>query len=124
MMMPSSRPTPTMRRCGRVGCMSRRSAIGLGVGAAAVASAASAEYASAQAQPAARAKPVLVFDVNDTLLDIDVLNTIFDRIFGVAGRMREWVAHLVLYSQSISLAGRDAPFGVLGVGVLRMLGAI
>ena len=69
-------------------------------------------------------KPVLVFDVNETLLDIDVLNPIFDRIFGVPGRMREWFAQLILYSQSISLAGRYAPFGVLGVGVLRMLATI
>ena len=81
-------------------CMSRRSAIGLGVGAAALASAASAEYAAAQGQSTTRAKPVLVFDVNETLLDIDVLNPIFDRIFGVPGRMREWFAQLILYSQS------------------------
>lgn len=59
-----------------------------------------------------------------TSLDIDVLNPIFDRIFGVPGRMREWFAQLVLYSQSISLAGRYTPFGVLGVGVLRMLATI
>jgi 2-haloacid dehalogenase len=104
--------------------MSRRSAIGLGVGAAALASAAGAECAPAQAQPSAGAKPVLVFDVNETMLDIDVLNPIFDRIFGVPGRMREWFAQLILYSQSVSLAGRYAPFGALGVGVLRMLGAI
>jgi 2-haloacid dehalogenase len=106
------------------GRMSRRRAIGLGVGAAALASATGADYAAAQAQPRAGAKPILVFDVNETLLDIDVLNPIFDRIFGVPGRMREWFAQLILYSQSVSLAGRYAPFGALGVGVLRMLGAI
>jgi 2-haloacid dehalogenase len=105
-------------------CMSRRSAIGLGVGAAALVSAASADYAAAQGQPTTRPRPVLVFDVNETLLDIDVLNPIFDRIFGVPGRMREWFAQLILYSQSISLAGRYTPFGVLGVGVLRMLATI
>src|SRR5262249_10281859 len=49
---------------------------------------------------------------------------IFDRIFGVPGRMREWFAQLILYSQSMSLAGRYAPFGALGAGVLRMLGTI
>jgi 2-haloacid dehalogenase len=38
--------------------------------------------------------------------------------------MREWFAQLILYSQSISLAGRYTPFGVLGAGVLRMLAEI
>jgi len=116
--------------------ISRRRALGLGLGAAVLASgptalnAASAASPAAgsapgnQVQPAAPGKPVLVFDVNETLLDIDVLKPIFDRIFGVPGRMREWFAQLVLYSQSISLAGRYAPFGALGGGVLRMLGTI
>lgn len=104
--------------------MSRRSAIGLGVGAAALTSAAGAEYAAAQGQPISGGKPILVFDVNETLLDIDVLNPIFDRIFGVPGRMREWFAQLILYSEATTLAGRYAPFGALGAGVLRMLGAI
>ena len=110
--------------------VSRRSAIRVSVGAAALAAAPNtvnvAQSAASKAQdgPAARVKPILVFDVNETLLDIDVLNPIFDRIFGVPGRMREWFAQLVLYSQSISLAGRYAPFGVLGAGVLRMLGII
>ncbi len=109
---------------------SRRGAIGLSIGAAAFTAAPKASYAAQaaasrdQGRPAAQGKPVLVFDVNETLLDIDVLNPIFDRIFGVPGRMREWFAQLILYSQSISLAGQYAPFGVLGAGVLRMLGTI
>ncbi len=110
--------------------VSRRIAMGIGVGAAALAStpgvagAAEAPASKDQGQPATQGKPVLVFDVNETLLDIDVLNPIFDRIFGVPGRMREWFAQLILYSEAITLAGRYAPFGALGAGVLRMLGAI
>jgi 2-haloacid dehalogenase len=99
--------------------ITRRDALGVGVGAAALAAAPGPMYAQA-----VRAKPVLVFDVNETLLDIDALNPLFDRIFGVPGRMREWFAQLILYSQSLSLAGRYAPFGALGAGVLRMLGTI
>ena len=99
--------------------ISRRGAMKLSFGAGAFAATPKAIYAAQTAQ-----RPVLVFDVNETLLDIDVLNPIFDRIFGVPGRMREWFAQLILYSQSISLAGRYAPFGVLGVGVLRMLATI
>jgi 2-haloacid dehalogenase len=108
--------------------VSRRGAMGLGAGAAALAAIPKTVYAAAasgdRGPGAAGAKPVLVFDVNETLLDIDVLNPIFDRIFGVPGRMREWFAQLILYSQSISLAGRYAPFGALGAGVLRMQGTI
>ena len=72
----------------------------------------------------ARQKPVLVFDVNETLLDLDHLTPLFARIFGDGGAMREWFAQVVLYSQAITLAGAYQPFGVLGAGVLRMLGAI
>jgi len=119
-----------MAREGMSRGISRRSVMGLGAGAAAIVALPASARAVAsperrvQGRAAAAAKPVLVFDVNETLLDIDVLNPIFDRIFGVPGRMREWFAQLVLYSQSISLAGRYAPFGALGAGVLRMLGAI
>ena len=98
--------------------LNRRSAITLGIGTAALVA------ATASQSNAATEKPVLVFDVNETLLDIDVLNPIFDGIFGTPGRMREWFAQLVLYSQAISLAGQYVPFGALGAGVLRMLGAI
>ena len=120
----------TMRNACTDRNLSRRGAIALGAGAAAraaspgVAGAAETAASNGEARPAAREKPVLVFDVNETLLDIDVLNPVFDRIFGVPGRMREWFAQLILYSQSITLAGRYAQFGVLGAGVLRMLGTI
>jgi len=65
-----------------------------------------------------------VFDVNETLLDIDVLNSLFDRIFAAKGRMREWFAQLVVYSETLSLTGAYVPFGKLGAGVLRMLGQV
>ncbi len=69
-------------------------------------------------------RPLIVFDVNETLLDIDILEPLFARIFGVPGRMREWFAQLILYSETLSLAGPYVPFGTLGGGVLRMLGQI
>jgi len=68
------------------------------------------------------APTVLVFDVNETLLDIEVLHPLFARLFGDERIMREWFAQLVLYSQAISLAGIYAPFGRLGAGVLHMVG--
>jgi 2-haloacid dehalogenase len=63
-------------------------------------------------------------DVNETLLDIDVLEPAFERIFSAKGRMREWFAQLILYSEALSLTGKYVAFGKLGGGVLRMLGEI
>ena len=69
-------------------------------------------------------RPLIVFDVNETLLDIDTLEPLFARLFGAPGRMREWFAQLILYSQSLSLTGSYLPFGELGGGILHMLGRI
>ncbi|HBB83587.1 MAG TPA: haloacid dehalogenase type II [Sulfitobacter sp.] len=70
-------------------------------------------------------KPVstIVFDVNETLLDITTLEPLFARVFGDALVLREWFAELILYSQTMTLSGRYAPFGALAGGVLRMVGA-
>lgn len=67
---------------------------------------------------------LIVFDVNETLLDIDVLEPLFKRIFVADGMMRQWFAQLILYSQTVSLTGDYVPFGKLGAGVLRMLAQI
>lgn len=68
--------------------------------------------------------PIIVFDVNETLLDITTLDPLFDRVFGNPAVMREWFAQLILYSQTMTLSGLYTPFGELGVGVLHMLAAI
>jgi 2-haloacid dehalogenase len=68
--------------------------------------------------------PVLVFDVNETLLDLDAMTPHFDRLFGRSGALREWFAQLILYSQAITLTREYAPFGDLGGAVLKMMGAI
>jgi len=64
----------------------------------------------------------LVFDVNETLLDIEALEPLFARLFGDGRVMREWFAQLVLYSQAITLAGIYVPFDRLGAGTLQMVG--
>ncbi|WP_022707819.1 haloacid dehalogenase type II [Paracoccus zeaxanthinifaciens] len=69
-------------------------------------------------------RPVLVFDVNETLLDLETLSPVFDRIFGDPAIMRDWFAQLVLYSQSLTLAGIEGDFAQLAGGVLRMMGRI
>jgi 2-haloacid dehalogenase len=64
---------------------------------------------------------ILVFDVNETLLDITTLEPLFDRVFGNRYLLREWFAQLILYSQTMTLAGLYTPFGELAAGTLRMV---
>ena len=72
-----------------------------------------------------RTRPsVIVFDVNETLLDLESLAPLFARLFGDARMLREWFAQTILYSEAVTLADRYVPLGDLGVGALRMLGTI
>lgn len=64
---------------------------------------------------------VLVFDVNETLLDIESLTPIFERVFGDPAVLREWFGQLVLYSMTAALSRRYVDFFTLGAGVLGML---
>ena len=73
--------------------------------------------------PKQRAR-IIVFDVNETLLDIETLNPFFARAFGDTAVMRQWFAELILYSQALTLSGRYTDFGQLAVAVLRMVADI
>ena len=68
-------------------------------------------------------RPIVVFDVNETLLNLDGITPIFDRIFGDPAAMRLWFADLITYSEALTLAGVYVPFTDIGAAVLRMLGA-
>ena len=67
---------------------------------------------------------VLLFDVNETLLDIEELRPLFERIFGEGRVVRDWYAQLVVYSQTLAFTEHYVPFATLGAGALRMLGTI
>ena len=67
---------------------------------------------------------VIVFDVNETLLDIEIFNPFFERTFGDARVMRQWFAELILYSQALTLTGSYTDFGMLAIAVLRMVAEI
>jgi 2-haloacid dehalogenase len=69
----------------------------------------------------APAPSVLVFDVNETLVDIDSIAPVFARIFGDPMVMREWFGQLLMYSMTATLAGHYVDFFTLGQGVLRMV---
>lgn len=66
---------------------------------------------------------VLLFDVNETLLDITILEPFFMRVFKNPLALRNWFAELVLYSQTMTVSGIYEPFGNLAVGTLKMVGA-
>lgn len=68
-------------------------------------------------------QPLIVFDVNETLLDLETIRPTFDRIFGDPAAMRLWFAHLITYSEALTLAGVYVPFTDIGAAVLRMLAA-
>ena len=65
-------------------------------------------------------RPTVVFDVNETLLDLETLRPTFDRIFNDPAAMRLWFAHLITYSEALTLAGVYVPFTDIGGAVLRM----
>jgi 2-haloacid dehalogenase len=67
------------------------------------------------------APSVLVFDVNETLLDIESMSPLFERVFGDPQAMREWFNQLVLYSMTATMAGHYVDYFSLGQGVLQML---
>lgn len=73
---------------------------------------------------AQKSAPIIVFDVNETLLDITTLEPLFERVFGDRAILREWFANLILYSQTMTLCGRYTSFGKLAVGTLRMIASI
>ncbi len=68
-------------------------------------------------------RPIIVFDVNETLLDLEAIRPVFDRVFGDTAAMRLWFADLITYSEALTLAGVYVPFTDIGAAVLRMLAA-
>jgi 2-haloacid dehalogenase len=67
------------------------------------------------------ALPLIVFDVNETLLDLTTMEPIFERIFRDKGAMRLWFANLILYSAALTVASRYVPFTDIGAAVMKML---
>jgi len=65
--------------------------------------------------------PLIVFDVNETLLDLETMAPIFERIFDDKAAMRLWFANLILYSAALTVAGQYVPFTEIGTAVMKML---
>jgi 2-haloacid dehalogenase len=67
------------------------------------------------------ARPLIVFDVNETLLDLGTMEPIFERIFGQKDAMRLWFANFIMYSAALTVAGCYVPFTDIGAAVMKML---
>jgi 2-haloacid dehalogenase len=67
---------------------------------------------------------VLVFDVNETLIDIESIAPLFAEVFGEELAVREWFNQLVLYSMTATLAEHYVDFFTLARGVLQMLAGV
>jgi 2-haloacid dehalogenase len=64
---------------------------------------------------------ILVFDVNETLLDLTALRPEFQRTFGSGSVLSEWFALLLQYAGVVTLVEAYADFGTVGGAVLDML---
>src|SRR5499427_10631090 len=67
------------------------------------------------------ARPLIVFDVNETLLDLQTMEPTFERIFRERGAMRLWFANFIMYSAALTVAGYYVPFTDIGAAVMKML---
>jgi len=64
--------------------------------------------------------PVLLFDLNGTLLDTHALASELRKIFGRKLSLREWFTKVVQYSMAITLAGDYREFGEIAAAVLEL----
>src|ERR1700761_2994922 len=67
------------------------------------------------------ALPLIVFDVNETLLDLETMEPVFARIFQDRSAMRLWFANFIMYSASLTVAGCYVPVTDIGAAVMKML---
>ncbi len=66
---------------------------------------------------------VIVFDVNETLLDLAALDEGFGRVFGDIAARREWFAQVLHTAFAVTAAGGYHQFGEIGAAALEMVAA-
>jgi len=64
---------------------------------------------------------VLIFDVNETLLDLRAMDPLFLQIFGDAAARRQWFQQVVQNFLVSIVVGSYADFGTIGRGALEMV---
>lgn len=63
---------------------------------------------------------IIVFDVNETLLNVRHLEPFFEEAFGHKAALREWFSLLLLHSEVATLAGPYYDFATLARAALQM----
>lgn len=66
---------------------------------------------------------VIVFDVNETLLDLGALDPDFARIFGEVAARQSWFQQMLQSAFVSTITGAYADFGAIGMAALDMLAA-
>ena len=66
---------------------------------------------------------VIVFDVNETLLDLRALDPIFERAFGDGAARREWFNQMLQLALVATVTDAYSDFGALGTAALEMAAA-
>ena len=94
----------------------RRGMLRLGLAGATVA----AIPHAAQSLQRGHAPRILVFDVNETLLDLRALEPHFERAFGDKTMLREWFHHVIEYAEALTLTGDYRAFGDVARAALQM----
>ena len=64
--------------------------------------------------------PTIVFDVNETLLDLSALDPLFADAFGDKAARRVWFAQTLTNAMSATIVGTYAEFGALAEAALDM----
>ncbi len=64
---------------------------------------------------------VCVFDVNETLLDLQALDPHFERVFGDTAMRRAWFAEFLKAAFVSSIIGRYTDFGTIGAAALDIV---
>jgi 2-haloacid dehalogenase len=68
-------------------------------------------------------RPILLFDVNETLLDTHALSPDILRILGPGATVREWFTEVLLHALALNAAGDYRPLDEVAENVLRMSAA-
>jgi len=63
---------------------------------------------------------IIVFDVNETLLDLKALDPHFERVFGSAGVRREWFKQVLQSALMTTILDAYSDFGAVGAAALEM----
>jgi 2-haloacid dehalogenase len=67
---------------------------------------------------------VIVFDVNETLLDLKALDAHFDRVFRAPGVRKEWFKQVLQSALLTTILDAYSEFGAVGASALEMTAAV